>query len=155
MINITTIGNMLTNVSIVGAVGAVIIFLGLLAIAVRCMRKVEPGTVGVRTGIGGITVRDSWCVVLPLIHKYDIMDISVKRLEINRQGTDGLICQDNLRADITVAFYIRVDKPQAQEVAQAVGCDRASEIDQLRQLFEAKFSEALKTVGKQFDFIEL
>ena len=37
MINIITIGNMLTNVSIIGGVGAVIIFFGLLAIAVRCM----------------------------------------------------------------------------------------------------------------------
>ena len=40
-------------------------------------------------------------------------------------------------------------------MAQAVGCDRASEIDQLRQLFEAKFSEALKTAGKQFEFTSL
>ena len=154
MLNIITIA-IFETVTLVMLGGGVILFLGILALAVRCMRKVEPGTVGVRTGLGGIKVRDSWCVVLPLIHKYDIMDISVKRLEINRQGADGLICKDNLRADITVAFYIRVDKPQAQEVAQAVGCDRASEIDQLRQLFEAKFSEALKTAGKQFDFTSL
>ena len=136
--------------------GAIVIFIfGIIALAVRCMRKVEPGTVGVRTGWGGIKIEEDYIIVLPLLHKYDIMDIAVKRLEINRQGTDGLICRDNLRADITVAFYIRVDKNQAKEVAQAVGCERASEIDQLRQLFEAKFSEALKTAGKQFDFTSL
>ena len=105
MLNIITIA-IFETVTLVMLGGGVILFLGFLALAVRCMRKVEPGTVGVRTGLGGIKVRDSWCVVLPLIHKYDIMDISVKRLEINRQGTDGLICKDYLRADITVAFYI-------------------------------------------------
>ncbi len=30
-----------------------------------------------------------------------------------------------------------------------------SDIEQLRQLFEAKFSEALKTAGKQMEFHEL
>ena len=64
------------TVTLIMIAGAVILVLGLLGLAVRCMRKVEPGTVGVRTGLGGIKVRDSWCVVLPLIHKYDIMDIS-------------------------------------------------------------------------------
>ena len=32
---------------------------------------------------------------------------------------------------------------------------RCSELDTLRELFDAKFSEALKTVGKQFDFVDL
>jgi myosin heavy subunit len=42
-----------------------------------------------------------------------------------------------------------------KEVAQSIGARRCSEIDTLRELFDAKFSEALKTVGKQFDFVDL
>ena len=40
-------------------------------------------------------------------------------------------------------------------MAEAVGCERASEIELLRNLFEAKFSDALKAAGKQMDFDQL
>ena len=53
---------------LIGIVVAATLILGLLALAVRCMRKVEPGTVGVGTGLGGIKVTDSYIVVLPLLH---------------------------------------------------------------------------------------
>ena len=41
------------------------------------------------------------------------------------------------------------------KVAQSVGCARASDHVILEELFNAKFSEALKTVGKQLEFEEL
>ena len=68
-----------------------------------------------------------------------------------------MICQDNIRADIKVAFYVRVNNEEEsiKQVAEMLNPQRASEITQLRELFEAKFSEALKTVGKQFDFVSL
>jgi len=40
-------------------------------------------------------------------------------------------------------------------VAASIGCRRASEQSSLNELFNAKFSEGLKTVGKRFDFVEL
>jgi len=36
------------------------------------------------------------------------MDISVKTIEIARTGREGLICRDNIRADIKVTFFVRV-----------------------------------------------
>ena len=41
------------------------------------------------------------------------------------------------------------------KVAQAIGSARASDQETLQELFNAKFSEALKTVGKQLDFVDL
>jgi uncharacterized membrane protein YqiK len=41
------------------------------------------------------------------------------------------------------------------QVAQLLGCARGSDEAALVELFDAKFSEALKTVGKQFDFVDL
>ena len=95
--------------------------------------------------------------VLPVIHKAELMDISVKTLEIDRRGKDGLICQDNIRADIKVTFFVRVNKAREDviKVAQSIGCKRASDPVTLDELFNAKFSEALKTVGKQLDFEDL
>jgi uncharacterized membrane protein YqiK len=85
------------------------------------------------------------------------MDISVKTIEITRRGKDGLICKDNIRADISVNFFVRVNKKHEEvlKVAQTIGCSRASDRRTLEELFVAKFSEALKTVGKRFDFSEL
>ncbi|HCW65090.1 MAG TPA: flotillin, partial [Leeuwenhoekiella sp.] len=81
----------------------------------------------------------------------------VKKIQIERLGVEGLICKDNMRADIKVAFFVRVnnDISYIKKVAQTIGVARASRIETLEDLFEAKFSEALKTVGKKFQFIEL
>ena len=135
---------------------AVILFGGLSA-AIRFYRKVEQGTALVRTGVGGSRVSFSGILVFPIIHRMELMDISVKRIEIFRQGNEGLVCMDNIRADIKVAFFVRVNKEETDvlKVAQLLGCERASQRTALIELFDAKFSDALKTVGKQFDFVEL
>ncbi|MEL6133213.1 MAG: flotillin family protein, partial [Bacteroidota bacterium] len=54
-------------------------------------------------------------------------------------------------------FDVRVNPEidSIKRVAQTIGCERASDPDLLRILFEALFSEAVKTVGKSFDFVDL
>ncbi len=138
------------------ALGAVIV-IGVLALIVKCYRKVSQGEALIRNGLGGTKVSFSGMVVIPVLHKAEYMDISVKRIEIDRRAIQGLICKDNLRADIVVAFFVRVNKTvdDVIKVAQSLGCARASDSKALVELFDAKFSEALKTVGKQFDFAEL
>ncbi len=121
-------------------------------------KKIPQGKAIVRTGVGGGKVAfNKGMYVIPILHKMEIMDISVKKLQIDRMEFEGLICKDNIRADIKVAFFVRVNKnvEDVLNVAQIIGCERASDVETLRNLFEAKFSEALKTVGKKFDFIEL
>ena len=120
--------------------------------------KVGPDRAIVRSGAGGVRVASGdgmW--VIPLVQQYEFMDLTLKSFEIHRQGSEGLICRDNIRADIKVAFFIRVDNSneEMKEVAQSIGTKRCSQIDTLRELFDAKFSEALKTVGKNFDFVDL
>lgn len=136
---------------------AVLIVLGLLALFSRFYRKVEQSKVIVRNGVGGPTVCFGGMLVLPIIHRHEVMDISVKRVEIAREGKDGLICKDNLRADIRVAFFVRVNQTREDvlKVAQLLGCQKASDPTTLMEFFDAKFSEALKTVGKKFDFVQL
>jgi uncharacterized membrane protein YqiK len=131
--------------------------LGLIFWILSMYKKTVQGIVILRTGYGGTKVFFNAGIVIPVIHRQENMDISVKKLEISREGKDGLICKDNMRADIQVAFFIRVNKSVDDiiNVAQTIGCQRASDISTLRELFEAKFSEALKTVGKKFEFIEL
>jgi uncharacterized membrane protein YqiK len=95
--------------------------------------------------------------VFPVINKAETMDLSVKTIEVDRRGKEGLICNDNIRADINVTFFVRVNKTREDvlRVAQAIGCARASDHETLKELFSAKFAEALKTVGKHFNFEDL
>jgi len=131
--------------------------MGYISFYIKCLRKVPQGAALIRTGSGGTQVSFDKEMVVPVLHIVEMMDISVKRIEIDRSGEDGLICKDNIRADIKVAFFVRVNKVKedVKRVANFLGCKRASDITSLRQVFEPKFSEALKTVGKQFDFVEL
>lgn len=140
-------------------VGGIVFLLFIILFAFATFyKKIPQGKAIVRTGVGGGKVAfNKGMYVIPILHKMEIMDISVKKLQIDRMENDGLICKDNIRADIKVAFFVRVNKnvDDVLNVAQIIGTDRASDVDTLRNLFEAKFSEALKTVGKKFDFIEL
>jgi uncharacterized membrane protein YqiK len=139
-------------------VGSAVFFLLAFLIALsKFYRKVDQGKALVRNGIGGQKVSFSGIWVVPIIHKCEIMDISVKRIETDRRGPDGLLCQDNIRADIKVAFFVRVNHraEDVLKVAQSLGCEKASEPKTMEAFFDAKFSEALKTVGKKFDFVQL
>lgn len=141
---------------IIGAI--VIVSFGIIIMIARWYKKVPQGQALVRTG--GSTpkvVFKSGMFVIPIIHMVEKMDLSVKTVEIARLKEDGLICKDNMRADIKVVFFVRVnsDTDAILKVAQTIGAARASDPSTLKQLFEAKFSEALKTVGKRFDFVEL
>ncbi len=140
-----------------GLLFATLLIVGLLVLLIKCYQKVEQGQALVRNGMGGTRVSFSGIYVVPILHKSEIIDISVKRVSIDRAGEEGLICKDNMRADIKVAFFVRVNKTEEDvlKVAQSVGCVRASDSEALQELFEAKFSEGLKTVGKQFEFVEL
>ena len=132
--------------------------IGFAVMVAKFYQKAGPEEAIVRSGKGGLyAVTGNGMLVIPIIHRAERMDLSVKRIEVSRRGEGGLICKDNIRADIEVAFFVRVNSEgdAITSVAQALGCRRASEQQALIELFDAKFSEALKTVGKQFDFVEM
>ena len=145
------------NVVVIVGLAIVAIVMFTLAIIAKCYRKVSQGEALIRNGWRGTKVSFSGMVVLPVVHRVEFMDISVKRIAIDRRGEQGLVCMDNLRADIQVAYFVRVNNTvqDVMKVAQALGCVRASDVKALYELFDAKFSEALKSVGKRFDFTDL
>lgn len=151
---------MLVNILLI--VGVVIGVLAVLAILMAVVysslyKKVPQGKALVISTTKAVVVSFTGRLVVPIIHKAEIMDTSVKTIEIDRRATEGLICRDNIRADIKVNFFVRVNKAEEDviKVAQSIGVERASSQETLEELFVAKFSEALKTVGKGLDFEDL
>jgi len=140
-------------------VGVIVLLLfGVLALLSRFYRQVDQGrALVVNTMRSEPVVAFTGAIVYPVINRAEIMDLSVKTIDIDRRGKEGLICNDNIRADINVTFFVRVNKTvdDVLKVAQSVGCQRASDAKALSELFSAKFAEALKTVGKHFNFEEL
>lgn len=140
---------------VVGVV--LLIFVGFPMVLLLFYKKVEQGYAIVRNGIGGSKVSFTGMWIVPILHHWEKMDVSIKRVEIERSGKDGLVCKDNLRADIKVAFFVGVNHTEEDvlRVAKALGTQKASDTETLMEFFDAKFSEALKTVGKKFEFTQL
>jgi uncharacterized membrane protein YqiK len=141
---------------IIGIVAVVV--LGIFVLIARCWKQIDQGRAMIVNKMGNEPkVTFTGAVVLPIVNKAEIMDLSVKTIEIARRGKEGLICADNIRADIKVTFFVRVNKTvdDVLRVAQSIGCVRASQQTTLEELFSAKFSEALKTVGKKMEFENL
>jgi uncharacterized membrane protein YqiK len=148
--------------SILVIVGVVIAVLAVLALLIALVysslyKKVPQGKALVVSTTKAVLVSFTGRLVIPILHKAEIMDTSVKTIEIDRRASEGLICRDNIRADIKVNFFVRVNKAEEDviKVAQSIGVERASSQETLEELFVAKFSEALKTVGKALDFEDL
>ncbi|HEX8273455.1 MAG TPA: hypothetical protein VF615_12540 [Longimicrobiaceae bacterium] len=143
---------------LIGAGILLVMLLGTFALFSAFYQKVEQGTALIVNDMSAQPkVRFTGGLVIPVLYKAELMRISLITLQVDRRGKEGLICKDNMRADIAVAFYLRVNETQADvlRVAKAIGAGRASDRDAVDELFNAKFSEALKTVGKKFDFTEL
>ncbi|SDF61179.1 Uncharacterized membrane protein YqiK, contains Band7/PHB/SPFH domain [Lentzea fradiae] len=149
-------GAISTGLVVLIAVIVVVVILALITLS-RLFKKCEQGKALIVSKMRKVDVTFTGTVVLPVLHRCETMDISVKTIEIRRAGNEGLICKDNIRADIRITFFVRVNKTVEDviKVAQAIGTERASHEATLQELFNAKFSEALKTVGKQLDFVDL
>ncbi|GDY14894.1 hypothetical protein LBMAG53_37720 [Planctomycetota bacterium] len=149
----------LTLIAILGGASVFIflMILGFFAFLNAFYKTVEQGHALIITKSGGARVSFTGSTVLPIVHRYEVMDISLKTIEVDRHAQNGLICKDNIRADIKVTFFVRVNKTEEDvlRVATSVGVARASDPKTLENLFQAKFSEALKTVGKRMIFVDL
>ena len=142
----------------VGLILLLIIMGGAVALYSKFYKKVAQGQALIISTLSEEpTVTFTGGFVWPIIHKAEFIDLSVKRIDIDRRQKNGLICKDFLRADINVNFFVKINNTRENilEVAQTVGCERASDVNALDELFSAKFSEALKTAGKRFEFQEL
>ena len=127
------------------------------AVVGRLYRRSSKDIAYVRTGLGGQkVVLDGGSLVLPVFQSIAWVNLKTLRLEVQRKEIDAMITKDRMRVDIGVEFYVRV-KPDAQSIAlaaQTLG-DRTNNAEQLRELIEAKFVDALRSVAATMALADL
>lgn len=111
----------------------------------------------VRTGLGGQrVVLDGGAFVLPILHEVIPVNMNTLRLEVARGRDKALITKDRMRVDVVSEFYVRVAaEPQAvANAAQTLGL-RTLAPEQLKELVEGKFVDALRTAAAEMTMEEL
>ena len=111
----------------------------------------------VRTGLGGQkVVLDGGAFVLPIVHDVIPVNMNTLRLEVSRGRDKALITRDRMRVDVIAEFYVRVaaNADSVANAAQTLGL-RTMEPDQLKELVEGKFVDALRTAAAEMTMEEL
>jgi uncharacterized membrane protein YqiK len=111
----------------------------------------------VRTGLGGQkVVVDGGAFVLPIVHDVIPVNMNTLRLEVARGRDKALITKDRMRVDVIAEFYVRVaaSPESVAAAAQTLGL-RTMAPEQLKELVEGKFIDALRTAAAEMTMEEL
>ncbi|MEQ9814826.1 MAG: flotillin domain-containing protein [Azospirillaceae bacterium] len=138
----------------------VIVFVAIVAMGIVLARlyvRAPKDEAFVRTGLGGAkVVLDGGALKLPVFHDVTWVNMRTLRLEVHRRREQAMITFDRMRVDIGVEFYVRV-RPNKESIAlaaQTLG-ERTLESEQLRELVEAKFVDALRGVAAKMSLDDL
>ncbi len=155
---------MFESLSFIGA-GILVVVVILFFLTSRYKKIQHEGQALIVNGPAGARATLTGTFVWPVLNRAEYMDITRKKISVVRSGRkdqqgeeyEGLHCSDNIRADLKVDFYIGVNHEEEDilRVAKLFTTEGASDPDRLKEHFQPKFSEALKTAVKQFDFEEL
>lgn len=129
----------------------------ILLIISRLYKRASKERAFVRTGFGGQkVVLNGGAVILPVIQETIEVNMNTMRLGIARSNEAGLITRDRMRVDVMAEFFVRV-KPTEEAIAdaaQTLGA-RTMQPEQLKDLVEGKFVDALRSVAAEMSMEEL
>src|SRR5262245_12456294 len=140
-----------------GIIVAAIVIILIFYILSFLYRRSSKDVAFVRTGFGGQkVVFNGGAFVLPIIHQIVPVNMNTMRLAVQRGRESAVITKDRMRVDVEAEFYVRV-QPQPQQIAMAAQTlgQRIMQPENLRDLVEGKFVDALRTVAAQMTMEEL
>lgn len=137
-----------------------VVFVGLFVIGLivsRLYKRASKERAFVRTGFGGQKiVMNGGALVLPILQETIEVNMNTMRLNVARSNEAGLITKDRMRVDVQAEFFVRV-KPTEDAIAdsaQTLGA-RTMKPEQLKELVEGKFVDALRSVAAELTMEEL
>lgn len=138
-----------------GSILVALLVLGM--IFARLYKRASKEVSFVRTGFGGQKViMNGGALVFPVLHEIIPVNMNTLRLQVRRANEQALITLDRLRVDVEAEFYVRV-KPSQDSIAnaaQTLGM-RTMYPDQLKELVEGKFVDALRAVAAEMAMTDL
>jgi uncharacterized membrane protein YqiK len=105
----------------------------------------------VRTGfLGQKVVISGGAVVIPVLHEVTRINMNTVRVGVKHGNENALITQDRMRVNVEAEFYVRVEptREAVAAAAQTLGSKTMSP-EALRDLLEAKFTDALRAVAAE------
>jgi uncharacterized membrane protein YqiK len=146
----------LIDIGVFSGVALVALFtIGL--IFARLYRRSSKEIAFVRTGFGGQKViMNGGALVFPVLHETIPVTMNTLRLAVNRANEQALITRDRMRVDVVAEFYVRV-QPTEESIANAAQTlgRRTMHPEQLKDLIEGKFVDALRSVAAEMSMEEL
>lgn len=143
--------------AIVGAL-LMLALLGGLVASMRLYHQVEPNHALVISSTSGEPrVSFTGALVFPVLHHAEEISLVPHTITLERRGARGVLCRDSIRVDLRATFVVRINRTEQDilKVARTLGCSRASDPKVVHDLFEARFSEAIETTVRRYNFLEL
>lgn len=147
--------NIVPILVIAGLILGMMILIG--AIFAKLYKRASKEVSFVRTGLGGQkVVINGGALTLPVVHETIPVNMNTLRLEVQRSKQQGLITRDRMRVDVQAEFYVRVQptKEAIADAAQTLGL-RTMRPEDLKELIEGKFVDALRSVAAEMAMEEL
>ncbi|SEC88902.1 SPFH domain / Band 7 family protein [Tenacibaculum sp. MAR_2009_124] len=124
-------------------------------ITVLFYKKPTQGQALIRTGLGNtVIVFDKGIYVIPFLHKLDVLDTTIKRIELKLIDKSNLLCKDGKRIDIVATFLLKVNcsKESIEHTLHSIGSEKASNIENVQEIFSPIFLESIHNIAKKFNF---
>jgi uncharacterized membrane protein YqiK len=77
----------------------------------------------------------------------EVLDLSARKVVVERRGRQGLSCRDGIRVDVRATFLLKGERE--------VGSGGASREEEVQGLFEERFAGVLESAASTFTFEEL
>ena len=141
--------------TIAGSIFGFFLLCGL--IFARLYKRASKEVSFVRTGFGGQKViMNGGALLFPVLHERIPVNMNTLRLEVRRSEQEALITRDRMRVDVRAEFYVRV-QPTVESIANAAQTlgQRTMQPEDLKELVEGKFVDALRAVAAEMAMEEL
>lgn len=112
----------------------------------RYYAKATLDTALVRTGMGGQrVVTDGGCITLPIVHQLQKVSMQTLPLTAARTGKNAALTKDQIRADIQMAFEVRVEPSEGSiaTAAQSLGPRIAKNGEAVQEVLESTLVDAI------------
>lgn len=147
--------NLILICTIAGTVIVALLVIGL--ILARMYQRASKENAFVRTGVGGQkVVLSGGALVLPVLHEIIKINMNTLKLSVQKKSEEALITKDKMRIDVSADFYLRV-KPETEAIANAAQTlgRKTMNPQELKNLLEGKFVDALRSVAAEMNMDEL